>query len=95
MVIDIDEAQVRTVDQVRQVLAGTHELQFRAAPDDEGRYGWIEAVLRRLGYRQLERADRGGIGLPGVIALFMHVWAVAFCKLSLVTETVCMLYTAC
>lgn len=61
MVIDIDEAQVRTVDQVRQVLAGTHELQFRAAPDDEGRYGWIEAVLRRLGYRQLERADRGAV----------------------------------
>ncbi len=57
----MDEAQVRTVEQVRQVLAGTQELQFRAAQDDEGRYGWIESVLRRLGYRQLGRADRGTV----------------------------------
>ena len=48
MVIDMNEAQVRTVDQVRQVLAGTQELQFRATQnDDQGRYDWIEAVLRR------------------------------------------------
>ena len=51
MVIDMNEAQVRTVEQVRQVLAGTQELQFRAAQDDEGRYGGVDAVLRRLGYR--------------------------------------------
>jgi transposase InsO family protein len=61
MVIDMDEAQVRTLEQVRQVLAGTQALQFRAAQDDEGRYGWIEAVLRRLGYRQLGRADKGAV----------------------------------
>ena len=61
MVIDMNEAQVRTVEQVRQVLAGTQELQCRAAQDDEGRYGWIEAVLRRLGYRQLGRADKGAV----------------------------------
>src|SRR5262245_49888245 len=68
MVIDMDEAQVRTVEQVRQVLAGTQELRFRAAQDDEGRYGWIEAVLRRLGWRQLRlgwrqlgRADKGAV----------------------------------
>lgn len=57
----MDEAQVRTVHQVRQVLAGTQELQFRAAQDGQGRYGWIEAVLRRLGYRQLGRADKGAV----------------------------------
>ncbi len=57
----MDEAQVRTLEQVRQVLAGTQALQFRAAQDDEGRYGWIEAVLRRLGYRQLGRADKGAV----------------------------------
>lgn len=55
----MSEAQVRTVEQVRQVLEGTQELQFRAAEDDEGRCGWIDAVLRRLGYRQLRRAERG------------------------------------
>ena len=58
----MNEAQVRTVDQVRQVLAGTQELQFRATQDDDqGRYDWIEAVLRRLGYRQLGRADKGAV----------------------------------
>ena len=57
----MNEAQVRTVEQVRQVLEGTQALQFHAADDDEGRYRWIETVLRRLGYRQLGRSDRGAV----------------------------------
>ena len=61
MVIDMNEAQVRTVEQVRQVLEGTQALQFRAAEDDEGRYGWIDAVLRRLDYRRLGRSERGAV----------------------------------
>ena len=61
MVIDMNEAQVRTLVQVRQILDGTQELEFRAAEDDEGRYQWIDEVLRRLGYRQLGRADRGAV----------------------------------
>ena len=59
MVIDMNEAQVCTVDRVRQVLEGTQSLEFRRAEDDEGRYAWIESVLRRLGYRQLKRGERG------------------------------------
>jgi hypothetical protein len=59
LVIDLDEAQVRTLEQMRQVVAGTQALEFRRAEDDEGRYGWIEQVLlRRCGYRQLGRADK-------------------------------------
>lgn len=61
MVIDMNEAQVRTVEQVRQVLEGTQALQFHAAEDDEGRYRWIDTALRRLGYRQLGRSDRGAV----------------------------------
>jgi len=61
MVIDMNEAQVRTLEQVRQVVAGTQALEFRRAEDDQGRYGWIEQVLCRLGYRQLGRADRGTV----------------------------------
>ena len=41
------------------MLAGTQALEFRAAEDDDGRYRWIEAVLWRLDYRLLRRADRG------------------------------------
>ena len=38
MVIDMNEAQVRTLEQVRQVLAGTQALEFQAAADDCARY---------------------------------------------------------
>lgn len=61
MVIDMNEAQVRTVEQVRQVLEGTQALEFGRAEDDEGRYGWIDAVLRRFDYRQLPRGDRAPV----------------------------------
>jgi transposase InsO family protein len=61
MVIDMNEAQVRTLEQVRQVVAGTQALEFRRAEDDEGRYAWIAQVLQRFGYRQLGRSDRGAV----------------------------------
>ena len=57
----MNEAQVRTVEQVRQVLEGTQELEFRRAEDDEGRYGWIAAVLKRFDYCQLPRGDRAPV----------------------------------
>jgi len=49
----MNEALVRTVEQVRQVLAGTTQAVefFRAADDDQRRYDWIQAVLGRLNYR--------------------------------------------
>ena len=50
MVIDISESEVRTIKPERQVLDGTQELDFRRAEDDEGCYGWIAAVLKRLDY---------------------------------------------
>ena len=59
MVIDMNEAQVRTLEQVRQVVAGTQALEFRGAQDDEARYAWIGQVLGRFGCRQLGRTDKG------------------------------------
>jgi|GEM_PF-2613066 len=47
MVIDINEAQVRTLTQVRQMVAGTPLLDFKAAPGDTQSYPWIDAVRRR------------------------------------------------
>lgn len=55
----MNEAQVRTVEQMREVLSGTQALKFTPSGDDTRRYGWIEAVLRRIGYRQLPRGSRG------------------------------------
>ena len=46
---------------MRQVLAGAQALRFKAAQEDTGRHAWIEAVLRRLDYRQLKRAERGTV----------------------------------
>ncbi len=59
MVIDMNEASVRTLEQVRQVVAGTQALEFRRSENDEERYRWIGAVLRRFGYRSLKRRERG------------------------------------
>lgn len=57
----MNEAQVRTLEQVRLVVAGTQALVLCHAWDDEGRYGWIESVLHRLVYRRLSRPDRGSV----------------------------------
>ena len=59
MVIDMNETQVRTLELVRRVVEGTEALEIRRCEDDEGRYAWIESVLRRFDYRQLPRPDRG------------------------------------
>jgi len=56
----MNEAQVRTVEQMLQVLAGTQVLEFRQAGDDKERYAWIASVLRRFDYNALKkRPDRG------------------------------------
>ena len=59
MVIDMNEAQVRTIEQMREVLSGTQALEFTASADDAQRYRWIEGVLRRIRYRSLPRGSRG------------------------------------
>ena len=59
MVIDMNETQVRTIEQMREVLSGTQALQFTALTEDSGRYRWIEGVLRRIRYRALPRPSRG------------------------------------
>ena len=61
MVIDMNETQVRTLEQVRQVLQGTEALQFERPEGNAGRYAWIDLVLKRFGYRQLLRQDRGDV----------------------------------
>ena len=38
MVIDMNETQVRTLQQVRQVLGGTQAMEFQASADDAPLY---------------------------------------------------------
>jgi len=36
-------------------------MKIQATADHEGRYAWIESVLRRFEYRRLPRTDRGPV----------------------------------
>ena len=59
----MNEAQVRTVEQMLEVLAGTQALEFRQAGDDKERYAWIGSVLRRIDYRRLKKRPERGVVL--------------------------------
>jgi transposase InsO family protein len=60
MVIDMNEAKLTTLEQVRAFLAGTVEVGFCAtdAGEDE-RYRHIAGVLARFGYKHLKKPDKG------------------------------------
>ena len=57
----MNETRLRTIEQVKQFLAASQEIEFTAAGGDEERYGHISRVLRRFDYPRLGRADKGVI----------------------------------
>ena len=57
MVIDMDDAQLQTLDQVRAFLEGTAAMGFSVAPDE--RYEFVARTVRRFSYSRLKRADKG------------------------------------
>ena len=59
MVIDMNDAKLKTLAQVKVFLDGSTEVDFRSAGDDLARYAHVAAVLGRLGYARLRRADKG------------------------------------
>jgi transposase InsO family protein len=59
MIIDVNESQIRSLDQVRAILDGTHTLDFAPAASPGERCEWVAAVLRRFRYNQLKRPHRG------------------------------------
>jgi transposase InsO family protein len=59
MVIDMNESRIRTLEQVRQFLAGTLQVNFQPRADDAERYAHINAVVRRFSYAALGKSDRG------------------------------------
>lgn len=88
------EAHVRTLRQVRQVLAGTQAMEFQAAAEDAGRYAWIEAVLERYDCSRLAEptvalygaaAGRGalhgvGVAKPSAADLFRFAVPPPWCR---------------
>jgi transposase InsO family protein len=59
MVIDMNEAGLTRLEQLRSFLEGTTAVAFRPLQEDDKRYAHISAVLRRFGYARLRRADKG------------------------------------
>ena len=61
MVINMDEAKLRTVAQLQEFLDATQEVTFTGAPGegDQQRYEHICRVLNRLAYIALGKGDRG------------------------------------
>ena len=57
MVIDMNDAQLHTLDQLRAFLNGTAAVGFSVGAHE--RYDFITRILRRFGYAGLRRADRG------------------------------------
>lgn len=57
MVIDMEEARLQTIAQVRAFWVGATEIAFRVPKAD--RYPLIERVLKRFGYAAHGRRDKG------------------------------------
>ena len=57
MVIDMNDAKLQTLDQLRAFLNGTVQVDFAVAP--EARYEFIARIVRRFGYGRLKRRDKG------------------------------------
>lgn len=58
MMIIMDDTNITTLEQVRQVLASPRGIAFKGK-DRAQRYAWIEAVLKRLIYFKLKRGEKG------------------------------------
>jgi transposase InsO family protein len=59
MVIDMNEAKLSTVAQLRAFLNGTGEVEFEPLGEDAQRYAFVAEVVRRLVYGRLKRHDKG------------------------------------
>lgn len=58
MMLIMDDTNITTLEQVRQVLASPRGIAFKGR-DRAQRYAWIEAVLERLNYFKLKRGEKG------------------------------------
>ncbi len=61
MMVIMDDTNITTLEQVRQVLASPGEIAFKGRERTQ-RYAWIESVLKRLSYFELKRGEKGLIG---------------------------------
>ncbi len=58
MMLIMDDSNITTLEQVRQVLSSSRGIAFKGSSRVQ-RYAWIEAVLKRLHYFKLKRGEKG------------------------------------
>lgn len=59
MVINMDETQLRTIEQIEGFLRGSASIAFSAVGDDTERYAHISRVLKRFDYQGRSKKERG------------------------------------
>jgi len=59
MVIDMNEARLDTIEQIREFLAGTADVVFSTTEDQATRHRFVATVLRRHRYFKLCKGHRG------------------------------------
>lgn len=58
MLIDMNEAKLKTIEALRSFLSGTNEVAFEAKDDIE-RYAHVQSVINRFGYSILGKSEKG------------------------------------
>jgi hypothetical protein len=59
MVINMNETQLRTIEQVEQFLSASAPIEFSAVRGDAERYAHISRVLKRFDYPRRSKEERG------------------------------------
>jgi hypothetical protein len=59
MVIDMNEARLDTIEQIREFLAGTADVVFSTTEDQAARHRFVAAMLNRHHYFKLRKSHRG------------------------------------
>ena len=59
MVINMNEARLRTIEQIEQFLKGCEQVEFTPYDTDEQRYEHISQVLKRFDYPRRSKVERG------------------------------------
>ncbi|MFB3106399.1 MAG: transposase family protein [Pseudomonadales bacterium] len=59
MVIDMNETKLKTIEQVREFLAGTADVSFSIPADEPTLRAFVSTVIKRFGYFRLTKGQRG------------------------------------
>ena len=82
MSLKLDIERLRTIDEVRDFMAGSEPVDFPLT-ERRGAYEFVTRALRRLGYGALTKADKGVVrrlvakvtGLSRAQCRFIPAWA--------------------